>query len=176
MAHKSLAALFIIGGDMLRFHKGADGFGGAVGGLVLNETAVYGDDVMAAGTEKAVYRAVTNGINGLVAVIPYGITADDVSGFKLKSGDVLIGIVYPLKLEAKLSLIADVPEGAATALSVMGAIRLNAVGGGADESLTLAEYGGVCHLENANGPPFTGDRTGNKNRSAAYAADSGSLA
>ena len=118
-----------------------------IGLRLLDETVLHIHHLVAAGPVKAHLPRRGNGINALVAVVQGLFRAQNFFHRHLRPADTGQGVLDPGPLGPQLLLIGHMPEVAAAAAAVIGAVRRPAGRGGLHQGGDLAEGGVFQRLQ-----------------------------
>ena len=178
MAHAVAHRGLIVDGNMLPLHpaehracayKGFFRHGGAVR---HRDNVVRACAVKPGGGPPVLFGNVENHLAAPPGVLERG---ENAGNGKVQLSDAAQRVVHTLQLHGKLLLIIHVPQRAAAAAGVYGAVRLRAVGRGGAEHFAPAPYGGGCTAHDAHIPFLAKDRSGNEHGALADAADACAL-
>ena len=146
MPDEPLVGFLVVGGDVVLCHPVPKGLPQAGGGQGLEQAVRGVDDVVAAGPEEAHPGPLGHGKLDLVAVAEGVPGPVDHSDLPVPAADAPQGVLDLLPLEGQLLGIGHVPQLAAPALGVLGAVGGLAAGGGLHNLGHPPPGGGLTHL------------------------------
>ena len=152
------------------------GLGQGVGLRLLDETVLHIHHLVAAGPVKTYLPRRGNGVNALVPVVQGLFRAQNFFHRHLRAADTGQGVLDPGPLGPQLLLIGHMPEVAAAAAAVVGAVRRPAGRGGLHQGGDLAEGGVFQHLHHQNVAGLAPDGPVDEHHLAVYAGDAQALA
>ena len=152
------------------------GLGQGVGLRLLDETVLHMHHLVAAGPVKAHLPHRGDGIDALVAVVQGLLRTQNFFHRHLRPADAGQCVLHPGTLGPQLLLIGHMPEIAAAAAAVVGAVRRPAGRGGLHQGGDLAEGGVFQHLHHQNVADLPPDGPVDKHHLAVYPGDAQPLA
>ena len=147
-----------------------------IGLRLLDETVLHIHHLVAAGPVKAYLPRQGNGVNALVPVVQGLLRPQDLLHGDLRAADAGQCVLHPGTLGPELLLIGHMPEVAAAAAAVIGAVRRPAGRGGLHQGGDLAEGGVFQHLHHQNVADLPPDGPVDEHHLAVYPGNAQALA
>ena len=166
----------VVGGHLEPGDIVPQGLSQSIGLRLLDETVLHIHHLVAAGPVEPHLPRRGNGVNALVAVVQGLLRSQDLLHGDLRPADTGQGVLDPGTLGPQLLVIGHMPEVAAAAAAVIGAVRYPAGRGGLHQGGDLAEGGVFQHLHHQNVADLAPDGPVDEHHLAVYAGDAQALA
>ena len=175
VAHQPLPRLFLVGGDAVLFHPVCHHLAAQAVHLGLEVTVGNVNDLVGAGAVVA--DAVPAHRKLYLIAVALGVFCPVNGGHRqVQTAQAVEGVLHPLALGVQFLLIGHVAELTASALAVVGAVRLDAGGGWGVQRGNVGPGGVVAHVLDAYVCLFASDRSVDKDYHAVNAGHSGAVA
>ena len=166
VADEALVGLLVVSRNVIGLHPPLEGRPQTGGGQGLEQAVRRVDHVVASRPEEAHPGAVSHGELDLVPVPVRLLGGVDHLHGPLPAADALEGVLDPAAFQLGFLLVGHVPQLAAAALGVLGAVGNLTMGGGLHHLCHPAPGGGLAHLQQLNPAQLPGQGPFHKDRLA----------